>query len=133
VLVDAVTRGDPQQLLAALLSLGLEHPSLYINDVSGWLPVRQIGAAAARAEVHSLRASMPHTRAGAATSQGDFAQGSAALRSAWPTLDGSGITVGCCPTASIATTSTRSPGVVSRLPARAGMPRTGSPPMPPWT
>ena len=94
VLVDAVTRGDPQQLLAALLSLGLEHPSLYINDVSGWLPVRQIGAAAARTEVHSLRASMPHTRAGAATSQGDFAQGSAALRSAWPTLDGSGITVG---------------------------------------
>jgi len=93
VLVDAVTRGDPQQLLAALLGLGLEHPSLYINDVSGWLPVRQIGAAAARAEVHSLRASMPHTRAGAVTSQGDFAQSSAALRSAWP-LDGMGITVG---------------------------------------
>ena len=82
VLVDAVTRGDPQRLLAALLSLGLEHPSLYINDVSGWLPVRQIGAAAARAEVHSLRASMPHTRAGAVTSQGDFAQGSATPRSA---------------------------------------------------
>ena len=94
VLVDVVTRGDPQRLLAALLGLGLEHPSLYINDVSGWLPVRQIGAAAARAEVHSLRAAMPHTRAGAVTSQGDFAQGSATLRSAWPTLDGTGITVG---------------------------------------
>src|ERR1700730_5024646 len=94
VLVNVVTRGDPQRLLAALLGLGLEHPSLYINDVSGWLPVRQIGAAAARAEVHSLRAAMPHTRAGAVTSQGDFAQGSAALRSAWPTLDGTGITVG---------------------------------------
>jgi hypothetical protein len=94
VLVDAVTRGDPQQLLAALLGLGLEHPSLYINDVSGWLPVRLIEAAAARAEVHSLRAAMPHTRAGAVTSQGDFAQGSATLRSAWPTLDGTGITVG---------------------------------------
>src|ERR1700730_15960452 len=37
VLVDAVTRGDPQQLLAALLGLGLEHPSLYINDVNGWV------------------------------------------------------------------------------------------------
>src|SRR6202171_3191082 len=94
VLVDAVTRGDPQRLLAALLSLGLEHPSLYINDVSGCLPVRQIEAAAARAELHSLRAAMPHTRAGAVTSQGDFAQGSAAPRSAWPTLDGTGITVG---------------------------------------
>jgi len=94
VLVDAVTRGDPQRLLAALLSLGLEHPSLYINDVSGWLPVRQIEAAAARAEVHSLRASLPHMRAGAVTSQGDFAQGSAALRAAWPTLVGTGVTVG---------------------------------------
>src|SRR3984893_4125489 len=94
VLVDVVTRGGPQRLLAARLGLGLEHPSLYINDVSGWLPVRQIGAAAARAEVHSLRAAMPHTRAGAVTSQGDFAQGSATLRSAWPTLDGTGITVG---------------------------------------
>ncbi|TLY76820.1 MAG: hypothetical protein E6K43_01020 [Gammaproteobacteria bacterium] len=94
VLVDAVTRGDPQRLLAALLSLGLEHPSLYINDVSGWLPVRQIEAAAARAEVHSLRASMPHTRAGSVTSQGDFAQGSTALRATWPTLDGTGVTVG---------------------------------------
>ena len=57
----------------ALLSLGLEHPSLYINDVSGWLPVKQIEAAAASTEVHSLRASMPHTRAGSVTSQGDFA------------------------------------------------------------
>jgi hypothetical protein len=94
VLVDAVTRGDPQRLLAALLSLGLEHPSLYINDVSGWLPVRQIEAAAARAEVHSLRASMPHTRAGSVPSQGDFAQGSTALRATWPTLDGTGVTVG---------------------------------------
>jgi hypothetical protein len=94
VLVDAVTRGDPQRLLAALLSLGLEHPSVYSNDVSGWLPVRQIEAAAARAEVHALRAAMPQTRAGAVTSQGDFVQGSATLRATWPTLDGSGVTVG---------------------------------------
>jgi hypothetical protein len=94
VLIDAVTRGDPQRLEAALVHLGLEHPSLYINDVSGWLPVRQIVAAAARTEVHALRAAMPHTRAGAVMSQGDFAQGSAALRSAWPTLTGSGVTVG---------------------------------------
>ena len=94
VLIDAVTRGDPQRLEAALVHLGLEHPSLYINDVSGWLPIRQIAAAAARTEVHSLRAAMPHARAGQVLSQGDFAQGSAAVRSAWPTLTGSGVTVG---------------------------------------
>src|ERR1700730_3118035 len=56
VLVDVVTRGDPQRLLAALLGLGLEHPSLYINDVSGWLPVRQIGAARAPGGGHPPRA-----------------------------------------------------------------------------
>src|ERR1700704_3507175 len=45
VLVDAVTRGDPQQLLAALLSLGLEHPPLHINHISGWLPGGENGGA----------------------------------------------------------------------------------------
>src|SRR5882757_8578992 len=49
VLVDAVTRGDPQQLQAALVALGLQHPSVYSNDVSGWLPVTQLDAATARA------------------------------------------------------------------------------------
>jgi hypothetical protein len=94
VLVDAITRGDPKRLEAALVSLGLEHPSVYINDVSGWLPVTQIEAAAARAEVHAVRAAMPRNRAGTVTSQGDFAQGSSSLRTTYPTLDGSGVTVG---------------------------------------
>jgi subtilase family protein len=94
VLVDAVTRGDPQKLKDALVALGLKHPSVYVNDVSGWLPLSEIGAAAARAEVQSIRAAMPHTRAGAVTTQGDFAQGSSALRAAWPTLNGSGVMVG---------------------------------------
>jgi hypothetical protein len=94
VLIDAVTRGDPQQLKAALVSLGLRHPSVYSNDVSGWLPLSNIDAAAARAEVVSMRASMSHTRVGAVTSQGDFAQGSATSRTTWPGLDGSGLTVG---------------------------------------
>ena len=94
VLIDAVTRGDPQHLKAALVSLGLRHASLYSNDVSGWLPLANIDAAAARAEVVSMRAAMFHTRVGAVTSQGDFAQGSATLRTTWPGLDGSGVTVG---------------------------------------
>jgi hypothetical protein len=94
VLIDATTRGDPQQLKSALLSLGLVHAAVYSNDVGGWLPVDQLEAAAARAEVLSVRAAMPRARAGAVTSQGDFAQRSAVVRSNYPTLDGTGITVG---------------------------------------
>ena len=93
VLIDAVTIGDPQQLKAALLALGLQRPSVYSNDVGGWLPVSQLGAATARAEVHSIRAAMARTRTGAVTSQGDYVQHSAALRSS-NLLTGAGVTVG---------------------------------------
>jgi hypothetical protein len=93
VLIDAVTVGDPQQLKAALVALGLQRPSVYSNDVGGWLPVSQLDAATARAEVHSIRAAMPRTRTGAVTSQGDYVQQSAALRSA-NSLTGAGVTVG---------------------------------------
>ena len=41
VAIDAVTRGDPQALKAALVALGLEHPSVYLNDVGGWLPLNR--------------------------------------------------------------------------------------------
>jgi hypothetical protein len=94
VLIDAVTRGDPQQLKSALVALGLQSPSVYSNDVSGWLPVTRIEAAAGRVELHSMRAAMSHARSGAVTTQGDFAQRSDVLRSTHPTLTGSGITVG---------------------------------------
>jgi hypothetical protein len=94
VAIDAVTRGDPRRLEQLLLSLGLEHPAVFANDVGGWLPVSSINAAVASPEVHSIRAALWHTRAGAVTSQGDFAQGSAAIRTAWPTLTGSGVMVG---------------------------------------
>jgi hypothetical protein len=93
VLVDAVTRGDPQQLKAALLDLGMQHVALYSNDVGGWLPVSQLEAAVARGEVTSIRAAMHRTRSGAVTSQGDFAQHSDTVRSA-NALTGAGVTVG---------------------------------------
>ncbi|HWZ64083.1 MAG TPA: S8 family serine peptidase [Steroidobacteraceae bacterium] len=93
VTIDAVTRGDPQQLKEALESLGLEHAAVFRNDVSGWLPVSAIESAAARAEVTSLRAAMSRTRAVVAT-QGDFVQGTAAVRSSHSTVDGTGVTVG---------------------------------------
>src|SRR5262249_27973932 len=59
-----------------------------------WLPVNQIEAATARAELHSMKAAMLRTRAGAVTTQGDFVQNSAALRSTYSLLDGTGVTVG---------------------------------------
>jgi hypothetical protein len=93
VLIDAVTRSDPQQLKAALVTLGLKHPAVYSNDVGGWLPVTQLEAAAAVPELHSIRASMSRTRSGAVTSQGDFVQHSDVLRSA-NALTGAGVTVG---------------------------------------
>jgi hypothetical protein len=94
VLIDAVTQGDPQQLKNALVALGLQNPSVFSNDVSGWLPVTQIEAATARGELHSMRAAMSRARSGAVTTQGDFAQHSDVLRTTYPTLTGSGITVG---------------------------------------
>jgi hypothetical protein len=93
VAVDAITSGDPRQLEAALVALGMQRAAVYGNDVGGYLPVDQIPAAAAREEVLSLRAAMSRTRAAPVTSEGDFAQGSAAVRSAHA-VTGAGITVG---------------------------------------
>ena len=93
VSIDAVTRGDPQQLKSALLALGLERPAVYANDVGGWLPVSQISAAAGRGEVLAIRAALSRSHAALAT-QGDFAQGSFALRTTFASLDGTGVTVG---------------------------------------
>ena len=92
VLVDAVTRGDPRQLEAALVELGLLHPSVYSNDVGGWLPVSALAAAVGRAEIDAIRAAMSRTRTGAVTSQGDFVQHSDVVRSA-NSLTGAGVTV----------------------------------------
>jgi hypothetical protein len=94
VAVDAITRSDPQALKRALLAEGLQHPAVYLNDVGGWLPLTAIESAAMHPEVLSIRAALSRTHSGAITSQGDTAQGSAALRSAHPGLDGSGISVG---------------------------------------
>jgi subtilisin family serine protease len=94
IAVDAVTRGDPQRLKQVLVGLGLQHSSVYANDVGGWLPVNQIAAAAARAELVSMRAAMWRARGVSVTSQGDFAQRSDVLRSTYTGLTGAGVTVG---------------------------------------
>src|ERR1700733_14506322 len=93
VLIDAITKGDPQKLKAALVGLGLQRASQYSNDVGGWLPVDQLDAATALTEVHAIRAAMMRTKSGAVTSQGDYAQNSDLVRSQ-NSLSGAGITVG---------------------------------------
>jgi Subtilase family len=93
VLIDAITTGDPLQLKAALLGLGLQRASQYSNDVGGWLPVDQLDAATMLTELHAIRAAMPKTHSGAVTSQGDYAQNSNLVRSQ-NALTGAGITVG---------------------------------------
>ena len=94
VAVDATTRSDPQALKRALLAEGLQHPAVYRNDVGGWLPLAAIERATTHPEVLSIRAALSRTHSGAITTQGDVAQGSAALRSANPGLSGTGISVG---------------------------------------
>jgi len=95
VLIDAVSRGDPQELKSALIGIGLERAALYSNDVGGWLPVNQIEAAAARSEVVSVRAAMPRPRSfGPVATQGDYAEAGSVVRADYPTLTGSGVTVG---------------------------------------
>ena len=93
VAVDAITRGDPAQLRAALVRLGMRHPAVYLNDVGGWLPVSAITQAATLTELHAMRASLSRTQAGAVTSQGDYVMRADTLRSS-AGVDGTGITVG---------------------------------------
>jgi hypothetical protein len=94
VLIDAVTTGDVAALKIALLDLGLRDVAVFSNDVGGWLPLDQIARAAGLTQLRYARASMPRTRAGPVATQGDFVQGSAAIRAAYPSLTGAGITVG---------------------------------------
>ena len=51
VAIDATTRGDPQHWKSSLAALGLQEAAVYSNDVGGLLPISQLEAAAARAEV----------------------------------------------------------------------------------
>jgi Subtilase family len=94
VLIDAVTTGDAPALKRALLDLGVRDVAMFSNDVGGWLPLDQIARAASLTQLRYARASMPRTRAGPVATQGDFAQGSAAIRASYPSLTGAGITVG---------------------------------------
>ncbi|HTY48654.1 MAG TPA: hypothetical protein VMB48_03055, partial [Steroidobacteraceae bacterium] len=95
VLVEAVAAGDPRALAARLEALGARGLSTYSNLVGGWLPVAALSTLDALPELRLARASMPRRRAaGPVALQGDFVQGSYALRQGDSSLDGSGVTMG---------------------------------------
>jgi hypothetical protein len=96
VLVDVTAQSDPAALQRALESLGMRETARASNLIGGWLPVSSLAQAAQLAGLNQMRASMPRTRAasGPVALQGDFVQGSSAVRSQYPSLTGSGLTVG---------------------------------------
>ena len=94
VLIDAIATGDPQELKTSLESLGLRDVAVFSNDIGGWLPVDQLANASALAGLHFARAAMPRTRSSVVATQGDFAQESSVIRSTYPGLTGTGVTVG---------------------------------------
>jgi hypothetical protein len=96
VLIDVAAQSDPAALQRALESLGMRETARASNLVGGWLPVSSLAQAAQLPGVNQIRASMPRLRAatGPVALQGDFVQGSSAVRSQYPSLTGSGLTVG---------------------------------------
>jgi hypothetical protein len=96
VLVDVVAGADPASLQQTLESLGMRNAARAANLIGGWLPISALGPAAQLDGLNQVRASMPRVRAatGAVALQGDFVQGSSALRTQYPTLTGKGVTVG---------------------------------------
>ncbi len=96
VLVDVTAQSDPLALQRALQSLGMRESARASNLIGGWLPVSSLTQAAQLTGLNQMRASMPRTRAasGPVALQGDFVQGSSAVRSQNPSLTGTGLTVG---------------------------------------
>jgi hypothetical protein len=94
VSIDAIATGDPQALKTSLQNLGLRDVAVFSNDVGGWLPVDQLANASALAGLHFARAAMPRTRSSVVATQGDFAQETSVVRTTYPGLTGTGVTVG---------------------------------------
>ncbi len=96
VLVDVSTTADPVATQQRLEDLGMRNTARSSNLVGGWLPVAALAQVAQLPGLNQVRASMPRTRAasGAVALQGDFVQGTAALRTQYPSLTGQGLTIG---------------------------------------
>jgi hypothetical protein len=94
VLVDIVAGADPAATQQALESLGMRNVARASNLIGGWLPVTALAQLGQLAGLNQVRASMPRARAtGPVALQGDFVQGSYAVRSQYPGLTGKGVTI----------------------------------------
>lgn len=96
VLVDVTAGADPVAMQRALEGLGMRTTARASNLIGGWLPVTALAQVAQLPGLRQVRASMPRTRAasGPVAVQGDFVQGTAAMRTQYAGLTGAGVTIG---------------------------------------
>lgn len=93
VIIDAVAKGDVDQLVSELEALGMENTAVFGRVVSGRLPIAALEQVSRLGALKLARSAYAMTMAGAVTSQGDAAQLSDDARSVFG-VDGTGVTVG---------------------------------------
>ena len=101
VAVEILGEPDAQALLSELSAQGLQHGRQRGRIVSGRLPINALEDTANLPGVRFIRQSISLTQSGSTTTQGDTAQRSALARQTFD-LDGTGVTIGCYPTATTA-------------------------------
>ena len=93
VAIEAAAEGDPRELEAALVALGLRRSAVAGRLVSGELPIAAIPALATVPGLRLARPSYAGRRAGVPVTQGDRAMNADAARAAYG-VSGAGVTVG---------------------------------------
>lgn len=93
VLVEFIAEKPDSGLLKELIKLGLEGGASYGHLVSGWFPVKALGALESLQQLRYARETRFIQHTGSITSRGDQAQRSDQARANF-NVDGSGITVG---------------------------------------
>jgi hypothetical protein len=93
VVIDAVASHDAETLRRDLVRLGMRQATVFGRTVSGTLPLRVLGKAAALTSLQRARPAMARSRAGSVTSQGDAAMQASGARATFG-VDGSGVMVG---------------------------------------
>ena len=94
VLIDAVTRGDPQRSKSALVALGLERAAQYSNDVGGWLPVDATRGCGRSRRGHLHARGHVARRRGAGDLRAISPSAAMSFAANNPCLTGAGVTVG---------------------------------------
>lgn len=93
ILIDAIAKEKPENLLDDLLSLGLQSASINGRIVSGFLPLRSLSKLDSLNSLNELKPSRIFTSQGTTTSKGDHSQKSDIARQVF-SVDGSGVIIG---------------------------------------